>query len=88
MLRMQDILSAMEMAKQGNGGNPVDSLVGGFQSGQKIGEILKNSGLFGSSTPDATQTAGSIVSNVGNVAGMSAVPGAVPSVIPPIPPVV
>lgn len=81
---MQDILSAMEMAKQGNGGNPVDSLVGGMQTGQKIGEILKNSGLFGSPTPDATQTAGSIVSNVGNVAGMSAVP----SVIPPIPPVV
>ena len=81
---MQDILSAMEMAKQGNGGNPVNSLVSGFQSGQKIGEIIKNSGLFGGSTPDATQTAGSIVSNVGNVAGMSAVPGAVS----PIPPVV
>lgn len=88
MLKMQDILLAQEMAKQNNNGNFMDSLVGGMQTGQKIGEILKNSGVFGGSTPDATQSLTSAVSNIGNIAGASAVPVAGMGAIPPIPPVV
>ena len=61
---MQDILSAMEMAKQSNNGNFVNSLVGGMQTGQKIGEILKNSGLFGGSAAGATQGATAAASAV------------------------